>query len=81
MGQREVEDSYLRGAILEAVTVSPKAALLGVSRKAAGCLQGGRPQGRGKGRTNGQECQGHGREKVQEMIHERQSRLNVGTEG
>lgn len=41
MGQREVEDSYLRGAILAAVTVSPKAALLGVSRKAAGCLQGG----------------------------------------
>ena len=37
----------------------PKAFLLRVSRKTAGGFQGGRLQGRWKGRTNGQECQGH----------------------
>lgn len=60
MGQHEVEDLNTSGAPSRQLwQSSPKAALLGVSGKAAGCFQGGSPQGRGKGRTNGQECQGH----------------------
>lgn len=60
MGLCEVGDvDFSEAPDLALVTIFLKASLLDVSKKTAGCFQGGRSKDRGKERTNGQECQGH----------------------